>query len=332
MKRIIFISAVILFAAMTATASWAANKNAGTSAYSFLRVGVGARAQAMGGAMVGLANDEYAGYYNPAGLGLLSPVVEYENEYGEMVETESDITKYFAASYNNYIAEIQSGYLAFIMRQGYGRMVGFSLDYFDYGTFDRVDIDNQQTGTFSASDMAFGASFGQRVSGDFHWGVTGKFIYQKLESYSSDGLALDGGVLYRMRDEHTRLGFAVRNIGVQLKGLTSEHKDKLPGSAHAGVSHILKGAPILVTAQIDYPFDYDMIFRVGAEISGLDPFFLRLGWNSLGKDQKSGSSNDKSGGFAGGFGYIWGDYSLDYSYSSFADIGDSHRVSLAGGF
>ena len=60
------------------------NDKAGTSAYSFLKIWVGARTQAMGGSGVGLADDETALHYNPGGLPQLLgelPLEEYEFEY-----------------------------------------------------------------------------------------------------------------------------------------------------------------------------------------------------------------------------------------------------------
>ncbi len=333
MKNISFFVGIILLIIFIASPKgYSSNEGAGTSAYTFLRVGVGARAQAMAGAMVGLADDEYAGYYNPAGLAQLVPITEIENEFGEVKEVEGNISKYFASEYNNYIADIQSGYVTFIKRQGYGGMLGFSIDYFNYGTFDETDVNNINTGTFSASDIAFALNFGQRVNRNFYWGISGKFIYEKLQDYSSDGLGLDGGILYKLDDKRTRLGATIKNIGVQLRGLTSEHKDKLPGGAQLGISHHLKGAPIIFSGQLDYPFDYDLSFKFGIEITGLNPVLIRLGWDSSGRNYKSGSSKDSLGGLSGGFGISWRNYRFDYSYSSFADIGGSHRISLSGGF
>jgi len=42
--------------------------NVGTNAAAFLEIGVGARAMAMGGSYVAVANDPTALYYNPAGI------------------------------------------------------------------------------------------------------------------------------------------------------------------------------------------------------------------------------------------------------------------------
>ena len=46
----------------------------GTSAGAFLRLAPGARGAAMGEAMSGVADDAYAAWYNPAGLGFLERV------------------------------------------------------------------------------------------------------------------------------------------------------------------------------------------------------------------------------------------------------------------
>ena len=71
------------------------NSNAGTTAYSFLKIGVGARALGMGGAFVGLADDQSALYFNPAGLTQIP-------------------NRSFSTNYNNYLTDIQSGFIGYI--------------------------------------------------------------------------------------------------------------------------------------------------------------------------------------------------------------------------
>src|SRR5258706_11405381 len=65
----------------------------GTTAANFLKLGVGPRAVAMGEAQVGLADDVYATYWNPAGLAQL------QNREAGFVQTQyfQDIHSQFAA-------------------------------------------------------------------------------------------------------------------------------------------------------------------------------------------------------------------------------------------
>ena len=124
------------------------------------------------------------------------------------------------------------------------------------------------------------------------------------------------------------MGLAVMNLGVQLKGLTKSHKDPLPLLIDAGLSHKLKGVPLTVNADVTYPTDNNVFFAIGVQWESFRPFFLRAGWSSASKNYKTNSDKDKYGGLAGGFGYHYQDYGLDYSYSSYADLGNVHRITL----
>src|SRR5437762_3445025 len=62
----------ILFAALSALGPVPVHaSDAGTSSANFLKLGIGPRAIAMGEAQVGVADDVYATYWNPAGLARL---------------------------------------------------------------------------------------------------------------------------------------------------------------------------------------------------------------------------------------------------------------------
>jgi hypothetical protein len=67
--RLTSLVCLAILMALTADVPLWANRIGG-GAYSFLKVGVGARALGMGGAFVSLANDATAPYWNPAGLGM----------------------------------------------------------------------------------------------------------------------------------------------------------------------------------------------------------------------------------------------------------------------
>ena len=73
-------------------------------------------------------------------------------------------------------------------------------------------------------------------------------------------------------------------------------------------------------------------FSIGGEFTLSEMLRLRLGYeNEVNRDLKLG----KERGFAGvsmGFGLLWRDYRFDYAYSSFGDLGSTHRFGIYGTF
>jgi hypothetical protein len=307
----------------------AGKSDVGTTAYPFLKIGVGAKAQAMGGAFAGLADDESAAYYNPAGIiGFQQHAV--------------------AGSYMNYIADIQSGYLALILpsTSAQTRMrsdqfdeykvndalssFGFSVNYLNYGTIDETNNDGEIVGDFSGSDVAVALTYARRLSDQFTLGGSAKFIYQKIQDYSSDALALDLGAIYRLRDGRTSIGLSAANLGFQLSGLSTEHKDPLPIIVRAGLSHHLRGMPLTASAEVAYPTDNDIFGSFGLEFMPKgSPVALRAGYSTFGNNYETGSSKDNIAGFSVGAGFHVSQFVIDYAFLPYADLGQLHRVSLA---
>jgi hypothetical protein len=307
------------------------NSKAGTAAYSFLKIGTGAKSQAMGGAFVGLADDATALYYNPAGL---TARKQQGQVFDELLNkpVNPDLKNRFTASYIDYLIDFQYGFLGYVRRIDSVSSAGASIMYQNYGTFNRLDAQGEQIGTFGASDIAIGLTYSRRLNSRLSVGITGKVIYETIESYSSNGLAADAGFMYLVTDDgSTRAGLALLNLGAQMRGMTS-HKEPLPTRIAAGISHKLVGLPFLFSGEVGKPFDNDFYGSLGAELVSLQPFFIRLGWTTASKDYKTGVDNDILGGFAGGFGLKYKTYEIDYSYSSYADLGSVHRVTLGAGF
>src|SRR5574341_133434 len=122
------------------------NSNAGTSAFPFLKIDPSARAVALGGAFTGLANDESALYYNPAGI------AQFE-------------TRRFIATYHNYFADMQSGFLGFIKPLTPDKTyLGIHITYMNYGKFIETDNAGNELGDFSGSDILLAGSLAYRHS------------------------------------------------------------------------------------------------------------------------------------------------------------------------
>ena len=290
---------------------WADDSKVGTTAYSFLKIGVGARSQAMGSAFVGLADDESALYFNPAGILQLNG-------------------RSFIFSYNNYLTDIQSGFVGYVHHYSDKIRLGAWIDYMNYGSIVETDSTGKRLGTFGAGDLALGLTYAQSFSPILNLGATGKFIFGKIQDYSSDAVALDLGLLLRFKDQRSRLGLVVRDLGIQLKGYTESHKESLPTVFELGFSHHLRGFPLVFSFDSAKPIDNDYHFDFGGEYLGFEPLFLRVGWTSFGENFKTESDKDKLGGFSGGFGLLWKNYRFDYAYSSYAELGGTHRITVSG--
>jgi hypothetical protein len=330
LPALLMLASALIYLLPTSVA--AVNSNAGTAAYTFLKIGTGAKSQGLGGAFVGLADDATALYYNPAGLTARG---EDEILYDELLGKplyEAPQNR-FTASYINYLVDFQYGFLGYVRDIDSTTAMGVSASYQNFGTFDRLDAEGSEQGTFGASDIAFALTYSKRVSSKFSAGATGKVVFEKIDTYSSTGLAADIGLMYLLASDGTsRLGLAVTNLGAQLKGLTDEHKDKFPTKIAFGLSHQLVGLPFLFSAEGGKPFDNDFYAAAGMELVSLRPFVARIGWSSQGRDYRVGGDNEFLAGFAGGFGLTYKNYQIDYSYSSYGDLGSVHRISLGAGF
>lgn len=308
-KIIVLWSLVSIF--LVAEIAQGINDKAGTSAYQFLKIGRGARAVAMGGAFTGLADDENGLYWNPGGL----------------TQVKGKIAIF---SYNNYLADIQAGFLGYLSPYGEGEALGISLLYMDYGEMEERDEEGTKRGTFGASDMALCISYARPIRDRLSLGINGKIVYEKIGDYgSSDGYAIDLGALYRLASGGTRLGLMMQNLGFQRSGLTSGHKDPLPTTLRLGLSHRLKGLPLLVDLDLAKPLDNDPYFSLGGELYFLKPLLLRFGYNSQ-KRRDDKSSGDSLAGGSWGMGFGWKRFRLDYAYVfSFACLGGNHRFSIS---
>ena len=107
----------------------------GTTAANFLKLGIGPRAIAMGNAQVGLADDVYATYWNPAGLARLE---SFEAGFVQ----------------NQYLQNISEQYLAVAYpHPTLGTFAG-SLTYLNTGTFPGYDAAGNSLGNVGANDMS----------------------------------------------------------------------------------------------------------------------------------------------------------------------------------
>lgn len=288
--------------------------------FEFLRTHVGARPSALGGAFLTVIGDVHSVYYNPAALAALE-------------------SRQLTFSYLNHFLDFQSGFVAYSFQMPGIGYFGVGTHYLNYGEFKRTDELGNVDGEFGAGNLVIMTDYAMKFSKDFYLGATLKFIHSTIAEYNSTAIAADFGLLYRFPNQDLQLGFGVFNVGTVTDAFV-ETKDGLPFNYRLGFSKKLAHLPLLLCVEGYQYIDEDFQFIVGGEFVVAPFLFLRLSYNSVGKDQKIGENGDKKAGFSIGAGIsldktvkfqntFWQRLSFDYSLSSAGNVGALNRLSLS---
>ncbi len=172
----------------------------GTTAASFLEIGVGARPIAMGGAFTALADDPSAIYWNVAGIATLERRGIFFN-------------------HTDWIADISFDYLAGVVPLGRFGTLGLSITALTMGEMDVTTVTAPEgTGqTFKASDFAVSIAYALKLTDRFAIGFNPKFIYQSIWQMSAQGFAIDVGAHYLTPFKNVQLGFSMTNFGTKMR-------------------------------------------------------------------------------------------------------------------
>lgn len=262
----------------------------GTTTASFLKIGVGARAAAMGEAFTALASDGTSLYWNPAGLTQLK-------------------TKEISATYNSWFEEIKQGYLSLTFPSARGTM-GLGTNYVDMGKLEGRDVEGNPTGDFTASDIHIFVGYARKLKKS-SWGLTVGWLQDVIKEDKKNTFLTNIGFLYPVSDRFT-LGVVAQNIGSKLGS------DPLPLTFKVGAATNLKALTLAV--DIAKPQDNEIYYGLGAEWWLRNALALRIGYKT---------NQDIGKGITAGIGLKIGKTSIDYAYVPYGDLGVTQRISLA---
>ena len=272
--------------------------NAGTVGAIFLRLGVGARAIGMGNTFTAIADGINATYGNPAGvINLRVP--------------EANLM------HNKWLADINYGYLGYAQPLTDKSAIAGSLIYVDYGEIEGRDVNSIKISDPEASDKAIALTYGRKISDKIISGINFKYINEKYEDESASGYVFDFGVLYTPNVEKLMFGFSAQNFGKSIKFV--KEKFKPPQTFRFGMSYIFYQDKLITGIDIVKARDTDWSFSSGVEWKFNKMFALRCGYTS---------ENDIGDGVSGGIGFYISRFVLDYAFSPYGSLGDTHRLSL----
>lgn len=301
----------------------------GISSLQFLKIGVGGRGAALGESMVALVDDASALYWNPAGLVL-------SEKDGVMI------------AHADWLIELNHDFIGATYHLSTADIIG--LSFISLTTDDMpITTEIQPYGTgmyFKYSDFAAGFTYARKMTSQFSFGTTLRYVQENLDVLKIKTLLFDLGTYYDMGLGSTRIGVVITNFG---SDVTPEGEVKLfdgssvnsfqsfspPTIFKIGLAfepYHSESHRLTTSIQLNHPNDNAENLRLGVEYAWNDWIKLRTGIKRtigepfFGRDQKS--ADDYSFGFGITAPLNITTISFDYAYTNFNELVAVHRISL----
>ena len=268
----------------------------------FDSAGASARAMALGGAFVGVADDSSALFFNPAGLaGLKGTDLALHHQVG--------------------LSGISQDLLALGTPLGPGLGLGFSGQFINYGSFDGWLADGTPAPGYSAYQAGGGVGGGVEIAKGLALGAALEATFQQLASNSYVLFNGNAGLLYSI-PQGWRFGVSYEGWGTAASGGTAASVVRVGASK----TFSSKG-PLGILAALSYTYEPQFGSEVLAGVEGTyhSNYFLRAGYQL--NLQETGLNGLQ--GLTAGAGLAVAGFQLDYAFIPFADLGNTHRLSLS---
>lgn len=268
MSRIMQIAVLTLAALILAVPADAGNeRRMGTAGAQELRIPVGTRGLALGGAVVSSADGVESIYYNPAGIG---------------GTTGSEAL----FSNTEYIADMNVRYFAVATKQSLG-VFGVSAKVLDLGDLYVTTIEAPE-GTGEVEEITFaviGLTYGRYMTDAIAFGATMNFVNENVMSSSARGLAFDLGLQYDAGRRGAKFGIVMKNIGanMQFDGSDFEYTLRVPGDDPQAANRTL--------TKLSSAFELPSYFQIGGEMRAYEQGDNRV--LALGGFQSNNFSQDE---------------------------------------
>lgn len=311
----------------------------GENVYQFLNLSTSARQIALGGEVLTLRDDVNQPIWNPA-----------------VINDEMD--NLISANYSSYLAGINIGSLSYarLISRRFGTIHG-SIKYLDYGTLIGADEQGNETGDFSANDLAISIGYATNLPWtNLYFGANFKLINSNISNFTSTGFATDFAVLYYSPYKSYSFTIVVRNLGTQMKTFNGT-TESLPLKVAIGGSYQLEHVPLkwyftldnlqkwnvsvanpsevttdlegnVTTQKIGFVGNTLRHFVVGAELFPESALNFRLGYNFRRAAELKLQDIRTFGGISVGFGIKMNNLKFNYAYSKFHSASNASTFSL----
>ncbi|MDI6641817.1 MAG: hypothetical protein QME68_05855, partial [Elusimicrobiota bacterium] len=184
-----------------------------------------------------------------------------------------------------------------------------------------------------AQDSAYTISYGNNLTNKVSFGLNLKYINQEIANFRADAVAFDLGAMCELPVKSLKLGMSLRNIGSSIKFVKEE--TALPTKTVLSAAFQPAGSVLLISADLNLPLKDQPCINFGAEYNIAKIFSARFGLNSQGGYKGQYKTQKQSNGvgvdnlmLSYGFGLNIKNYSLDYAFIPFGDLGEMQRITL----
>jgi long-subunit fatty acid transport protein len=298
-------------------------QRAGISTAQFLKIGVGSRATAMGDAFVAVANDASALYWNPAGV----------------VQAEQNQVIF---SHNEWLVDISHEFIGGIYHFSENDALGVAFTALHMEDMP-VTTEVMPFGTgeyFSYGDIAAAVTYSRKMTSQFSFGVTARYIEETMDRLKMRGVMIDLGTYYWTGLGSTRFAVAITNFGAQLapdgKVVLWGHREKSAWQSFSPPTIFRFGLAfepwqtsenrLTASVQLNHPNDNSENVSAGLEYAWRNILYLRGGYKFNVEEQN----------------YTFGagvhlplkiaDVEVNYAFANFTRLGSAHRFSIILGF
>lgn len=253
--------------------------------YNFMRLPVSAHAAALGGSGITLIEDDATLiFHNPS-----------------LINNISDRT--LNLNFMTYMEGATTASASFIRAAGERGTWGITGQFMSYGTMKETNASGQQTGEFSAKDIALGGSFAYSLSEQFTGGITAKFIASYIGQYNSLGACVDLGINYYNSQSELSVSAVARNLGGQLSAYEDDF-ERMPLDLQLGVTKRLLGSPLRLSASLvrlnDWQYGLGKHIVIGADLILSPQFYIAAGYNAMRASEMKIAEDDGSSAHGAG--------------------------------
>ena len=299
-------------------------QRSGTASLQFLKIGVGARAAGLGDNFVALADDPTTLYWNPAGIASF--------EGNEIIFTHTE-----------WAVDIDYEFTGIIWKAQQEHTLGLSCGVLHTAEMDvTTEYAPRGTGeTFTYGDFLLGLTYARELTDRFAFGITAKYVQENLDNLTIRTGLLDLGMFFKTGFQSLRIGTSLLNFGYNVKpsgestyysseqetATTNDYESfPVPTLFKFGMAYdaFNTGREKLTSAfEMNHSSDGSENLRLGSEFLFSNILVVRVGY-------KFNTSEEGlcAGGGINNIRILGSSASIDYAYTDFGRLGNTHQLSL----